>query len=486
MEKKNLKTPLPESAILKNMMIAVFSVAAIFLLKNLIGKTWTGAIAIGICLVIFIIVIFGMKKFHVNQNAQQLTLCICIALFVFAISLNSGAFYSDDFPLYLAVIGLSGLYLMPKYTVIQVILIDVLLLAAYFIHPEKADPFSQYIMCIAMFSIAAITFFMVIKRGRAYIELANMRAEQAEKLLQKLKYTGEELQHNCNSSAARVSELETANIRLENSISELKSGSADISQGAFEVSETFLNMQQRMLATENQIKQLNEEVKHVETSLTESKQSMSDITNDIRTLHGTIYSTNEVFRTLQTEILQISKVTDQLTSIASSTNMLALNASIEASRAGQMGAGFAVVAAKVQELAEDSNHCSSEVVSVVKGMRERIEETSKQLSDSLNAILSSIESLHDFQTNFDHLTTQFDSLYCNIEEQNKNIREMDSIFENLNCKISEMADSSEANQNSVAAMTEVVHMYRDNIEMVVSDNKVIHDVSSSMLELSRS
>ena len=157
-EKKSIKKPMPEKGIYKNMMIAVLSVSALFFVKNIITKSWSGAIVIGSCLAVFSLLTLLMRIKNVKAEIQQLTICLGIILLVFCISLNSGSFYSDDFPLYLSVIALSGLYLVPKYTLIQVALIDILLLAAYFIHPEKADPFSQYMMCVVILTICAFCF----------------------------------------------------------------------------------------------------------------------------------------------------------------------------------------------------------------------------------------------------------------------------------------------------------------------------------------
>lgn len=478
------KKPVSEQTIFRSMMISVFAVSALFLLKNIFAKTWQGAIVIGICLVVFAIVVFLMRRFDVSLHNQQLILCISIVLLVFCISLNSGSYYSDDFPLYLAVIGISGLYLVPKYTLIQTILIDVCLIISYIVHPEKADPISQYGMCLILFTIAAYTFYMVIKRGRAYIEIGQLRAEEAEHLLHELKSAGEELSNNCGNSAQRIAGLEDANQLLENSASQLKLGSDDILQGSMEVAETFADMQNRMLITEQHIDSLNNEVRKVENALASNQQNMLGMTNHISELRATITATDEVFGTLREQILEISKTAEQLTSIASSTTMLALNASIEAARAGQMGAGFAVVASKVQDLAEDSNSCSAQVASVVQNMQQRIEQTSVQLSESTNAINLSLDALHSYQDDFQNLTEQFGSLYHNIEEQNADLHQMDSIFADLQNKIADMTHSSENSQSSVSAITDAINIYRENIDMVVNDNKHINELSSSMLALS--
>lgn len=482
-EKNNaIKTPMSEEKIFKSMMTAVFLVAALFFVKNIISKAWTGAIVIGVCLVVFSVTVILMKKGSVNAKMQQLVLCLSIVFLVFCISLNSGNYYSDDFPLYLAVIALSGLYLVPKYTLIQASLIDILLIAAYFIHPEKADPFSQYMMCVVILTICAVCFYMVINRGRAYIEIGEGRAKEAEKLLLELKNAGEKLQENCEHSLERISTLEQANERLEESIVYLRDGSSSITQGTIDIAQTFDNMQGTMQATQHNITSLNTEVKNVEVALDDNKKNMIEMSSEMLTLKQTLEATEQVFATLQNEIHEIVEFTKELNKIANSTNTLALNASIEAARAGQMGAGFAVVASKVQVLAEDSNQCSSRIATVVDAMEQLIHTTSQQLSVSQSAVDTSINSLNAFQDNFKNLTSQFSSLYRNIEEQNTNIQQMDSGCTELLDKIADMASSSAENENSVIAITDSIDVYKHNINQIVDDNIIISRLSASLLE----
>ena len=484
-EKKNtMKKPTSENTIFRYMMIAVFTISSVFFLKNLLAQTWTSAVVIGICLFLFTIIVLFMKKMQTKLVTQQFILCLSIVFLVFIISLNSGSYYSDDFPLYLSVIALSGLYLVPKYALVQLVLIDILLALAYVIHPEKADPLGQYVMCMALFSVCSYIFYMVIKRGRAYIELGKARAEEAELLIEELKKAGIELQENCDHSVMRIAKLEEANGRLETSAAELQQGSSAIISGTMDAIETFTDVQERMLITEKQIESLNDEVKKVEISLSDNQKNMKGLTTEMESLKNTISATNEVFNTLQKEILEISAITDELAKIAHNTTTLSLNASIEAARAGQAGAGFQVVASKVHSLADDSNSCSSQVVNVVNAMKTRIDETSEQLTDSTNAINSSIRSINELESSFLTLTSQFNSLYQNIEAQNGNVQQMDAIIEDLKGKISDVATSSETNHDSVNAITDAIIIYRENIDNVMADNRQIHNLSSSLLELS--
>lgn len=481
-ENTQLRKPISDDIVFRNMMLAVFGVSALFFIKNILSAAYQSALIIGLCITVFSILSFMMKKRNTSKNIQQLTLCLSIVFLVFIISLNSGNYYSDDFPLYLAVIALSGLYLMPKYTLIQAVIIDLLLLAAYFIHPEKADPFSQYIMCVVLLTVCAFCFYMVIKRGRAYIEIGESRAKEAERLLEELKTAGEKLQINCENSLQRVSALEEANEYLETEISNLRNGSSSITRGTGEVTTTFESIREKMEITQDHVESLNIEVSNVESSISHSKQNMKEMTGDIRSLKEIIDATNRVFHTLHDEIGEIVACTGQLNKIATNTTTLALNASIEAARAGQAGAGFAVVANKVQLLSEDSNRCSSQIASVVSSMEALINESSERLTESDVAINHSILSLSDFENSFKELTRSFKSLYQNIEEQNINIHMVDGSLNTLNDKISTMTASSLENENSVSSITESINVYKENIKQIIDDNITINDLSISLLE----
>ena len=194
---------------------------------------------------------------------------------------------------------------------------------------------------------------------------------------------------------------------------------------------------------------------------------------------------NQVFRLLEQQMNEIFSVTEQLKSISSSTNMLALNASIEAARAGQSGAGFAVVASKVQDLAVDSNKCSEQVVGVVGQMQRQIQETTKELEESGLAIDASLSALRGLQNGFSLLTDQFGNLYQNIEAQNGNVNQVNTIFETLKNDIAEMSHCSEENQKAVDDIAEAVNVYKENTNQMIQDTKQVYEMSANLLNLTR-
>lgn len=479
------KEPMSQEKIFKVMLTMTFVIASVFFLKNIFSQSWGGAIAIGICLVIFSAITAILNKMNVNQYTKQFALCVELPLLVFFISIFSGAYYSDDFPMFLAVIGLSGIYLEANYTRVQMIEIPILLALMYIIHPEKADPLSQYIMCVVIFIVAAYTFSMTIARGRAFIEMSLEKTAEAERFLASIKEVGEELQENYEVSSGRIKGMREANKRLEENTTELKKGSDSITAGTLEVETTCDKVHEYMQITEGHVHELNQEIKQVEEAMSANKENMQTMDKHMQSVKKTVGATKTVFAQLQQQIQEISDATGQLTSIATNTKMLALNASIEAARAGEAGAGFAVVATQVQGLAVDSSNCSNQVVSVVENMKNQIEVTTEQLDESVAAINNSLESLVGLQSGFDELIQSFTSLYTNIEEQNQNVQNVDSIFGSLHSKVGEMSSYSEENQAVVESIIDTMLSYREHMNRIVDDMKTISKLSSSMLAISR-
>ncbi|MEM5771076.1 MAG: hypothetical protein AAGU32_22755, partial [Bacillota bacterium] len=266
---KTGKRPISEETVFKIMQILTYVVTSAFLVKNIIAKEWRGVLVIGACLAILTIVLLLMRAAHAKAKSRHFAVSISLVFVVFFVSTYSGASYSDDFATYLAVMGLAGMFLQPKYTLAQGILTEILLVIQYLLNPEKAGDLSQFILCMATFALAASMLYLVIKRGQSFIQISQVRAEQAETLLGSMSAVGEELQRNFENSSKQIELMQIANTHLETNADDLKKGSSDIAQDAQELVHTFVNVQERMQATETQIGALNGEVKTFEAVLSE-------------------------------------------------------------------------------------------------------------------------------------------------------------------------------------------------------------------------
>ncbi|GAB1132508.1 MAG: methyl-accepting chemotaxis protein [Shewanella algae] len=202
----------------------------------------------------------------------------------------------------------------------------------------------------------------------------------------------------------------------------------------------------------------------VDTSLTE-----------ISTLMAEINSAADHIQSLNEQSQKINSVLSVIGGIAEQTNLLALNAAIEAARAGEQGRGFAVVADEVRSLASrtqastlEINEMLSElhrlVSQAVSAMEEsqqschRSVESSRLISESLGAVTSSVTSINDMSTQIATAATEQSSV---TEEINRNIYAIQEI-------VAELLHSSE----DAARVSQTVSHSGDNLGKLVNQFRV--------------
>ena len=456
------KAPITQEKIFKIMLTITIAISVVFFLKNILGGALQEALMIGATIVVFGLVFVVLTLRKAKETTKQMVISIGMLVLIFVIGVNSGGYYSDDFIMFLAVIALTGMYLEPRYSIIQLIMGTVFLIGMYMLHPEKADPLGQYIQCLGEFVLTGVLFIQTIKRGRAFIGIGEDRAKEAETLVDSMKQMGEDLETDFAQSSERIN----------NNTNELRKGSVSMVDSAVNMQTSCDDVQDRIIISQQSIIELNEEVTRFEIALRENQANMANMEKQLVAVTTTVNEANEVFHAMEQKMGEVADIADQLGDISFNTSILSLNASIEAARAGESGAGFEVVATEMRQLSNTSNVFSEQVAEVVKELMREVGETAQQFEDSTKALEESKASMDELQESFTRLTEQFGKLYGNIETQNLNVNEVGDIFNHLQSRVAEMQRYSEDNQKSVGAIVEAMDIYKENIEKVIESTRM--------------
>jgi methyl-accepting chemotaxis protein len=118
-----------------------------------------------------------------------------------------------------------------------------------------------------------------------------------------------------------------------------------------------------------------ETIKQVTTHLDGTKRAVTDSVSKVESLEICLLSLRQVTQKLRSNGISIQNITTTISEIANNTNMLAINAAIEASKAGEHGLGFAVVAEEVRKLADKTKEATKEIGSFILLNQESISQT---------------------------------------------------------------------------------------------------------------
>lgn len=261
--------------------------------------------------------------------------------------------------------------------------------------------------------------------------------------------------NNTNEVSATMDEIAAAMQEISATVEELSSGSENIFESIIHLTDKINDG--NVLTKDIQSRSLN-----YKTEIENEKTNAVAIINEIKnTLEQSIENSKEA--------AQIQSLTENILQIASQTNLLSLNASIEAAHAGEAGKGFSVVAAQISELAESS-----------RTIAKNIQEISTLVTESVTGLSSDSKKLlefvnNDVLTDYDKFVAISDNYYNDavnvnniLEEFTNGTSALKTTMSEMNHGINDISTTIEENANGTNDISSRIRNIASSVEAIKS------------------
>ena len=281
--------------------------------------------------------------------------------------------------------------------------------------------------------------------------------------------------------------------KLHEIISQVKQNAEEVASATNEITATSMQMAAGAEEQSNQVNEVATSVQEMSAAIVESSQNamqtsdlsqntvqkaadglknMNDTKRDMEEIVVSSSKTNELVKSLSNRTDQIGEIIQVINDIADQTNLLALNAAIEAARAGEQGRGFAVVADEVRKLAERTTKATKEIGNTIQVIQNDTVEAARSMEEATDIIHKGTDSISQTSIVLDDIVqgvnTSMDMIQQIATATEQQSAGAEEISKNIH-SISSVATQSASAAEELASTTAQLNRQTERLQALVSE-----------------
>ncbi|MBP9712704.1 MAG: MCP four helix bundle domain-containing protein [Sterolibacterium sp.] len=282
------------------------------------------------------------------------------------------------------------------------------------------------------------------------------------------------VQASLREIAGSMATLSAATSRLTHTTQEIQSISEKTSESSSTVSSTVQQVTVSINHVASQTEQAEALARESGHQASAGGEVIQDTIEQIRSIAGTVHSAAEGINELRSQITSISSVVNVIREVADQTNLLALNAAIEAARAGEQGRGFAVVADEVRKLAERTATSTQEISTLIHAIQQSataavdtMQVVVEKVEDGVGNASTAINALSGIRASSDKVVFTVSEIAAAIREQStatsyisEQFQRIANISEEARKTVSDTSQSTQELEQLAIRVNDAVKRYR--------------------------